>query len=46
MTNFFDLKTRYVGEYVDGVLSKIKRDLDSEENKLATRDLNNMPKSR
>ena len=40
MTNFFDMKTRYVGEYVDGVLSKIKRDLEAEENKLATRNFN------
>jgi len=36
MTNFFDMKTRYVGEYVDGVVSKIKNDLEAEENKLAT----------
>ena len=46
MTNFFDMKTRYVGEYVDGVLSKIKRELEAEENKLAMRDLNNVQKSR
>jgi len=46
MTNFFDMKTRYVGEYVDGVLSKIKRELEAEENKLASRDLNDVQKSR
>jgi hypothetical protein len=32
MTNFFDMKTRYVGEYVDGVVSKIKRDLEAKGN--------------
>ena len=46
MTNFFDMKTRYVGEYVDGVVSKIKSDLEAEENKLATRNLNNTLKNR
>jgi hypothetical protein len=35
MTNFFDMKTRYVREYVDGVAAKVKRDLEAEENKLA-----------
>ena len=33
MTNFFDMKTRCVGEYVDGVVSRIKRDLEAEESK-------------
>ena len=33
MTNYFDMKTHYVGEYVDGVLAKITRDLEAEENK-------------
>ena len=46
MTNFFDMKTRYVGEYVDGVVSKIKSDLEPEENKLATRNFNNTLKNR
>jgi hypothetical protein len=46
MTNFFDMKTRYVGEYVDGVVSKIKSAIEAEENKLAKPDLNSLPKSR
>ena len=33
MTNFFDMKSRYAREYVDGVIAKIKRDLEAEENK-------------
>jgi hypothetical protein len=33
MSNFFDMKTRYVKEYVDGVVAKIKRDLEAEETK-------------
>ena len=33
MANYFDMKTRYVGEYVDGVVEKIKRDLEAEANK-------------
>lgn len=33
MSNFFEMKTRYVGEYVDGVVSRIKRDLEAERNK-------------
>jgi len=31
MSNFFDLQTRQVTEYVDGVAAKIKRDLEAEE---------------
>ena len=27
MANYFDMRIRYVGEYVDGVVTKIKRDL-------------------
>ena len=30
MSNFFDMKTRYVKEYVDSVFEKIKRELDAE----------------
>ena len=33
MSNFFDMKTRYVREYVDGVVEKVKRELDAEERK-------------
>ncbi len=33
MTNFFDMKSRYATEYVDGVIAKIKRDLEVEENR-------------
>ena len=33
MTNFFDMKSRSATEYVDGVIAKIKRDLEAEENK-------------
>ena len=33
MTNFFDMKSRYAGEYVDGVIAKIKSDVEAEENK-------------
>ena len=33
MTNFFDMKSRYATEYVDGVIAKIKRDLETEENR-------------
>lgn len=33
MSNFFDMKTRYVKEYVDSVVEKIKRELDAEEGK-------------
>lgn len=29
MSNFFDMKTRYVKEYVDRVVQKIKRELDA-----------------
>jgi hypothetical protein len=32
MTNFFDMKSRYAREYVDGVIAKIKHDLHTEEN--------------
>ena len=31
--NYFDTKSRYTTEYVDGVIAKIKRDLEAEENK-------------
>jgi hypothetical protein len=30
MSNFFDLQTRQVTEYVDGVATKIKRDIEAE----------------
>ena len=33
MSNFFDMKTRYVNEYVDSVVEKIKRELDAEGHK-------------
>jgi hypothetical protein len=33
MSNFFDMKTRYVKEYVDSMVEKIKRELDAEERK-------------
>ena len=33
MSNFFDMKTRSVKEYVDSVVEKIKRELDAEERK-------------
>jgi hypothetical protein len=33
MSNFFDMKTRYVKEYVDSVVEKIKRELDAEGHK-------------
>ena len=33
MSNFFDMKTRYVKEYVDSVVEKFKRELDAEERK-------------
>ena len=33
MSNFFDMKTRYVREYVDGVVAKIKRDVEAGETK-------------
>lgn len=33
MSNFFDMKTRYVREYVDSVVEKIKRELDAAERK-------------
>jgi hypothetical protein len=33
MTNFFDMKSRYATEYVDGVIANIKRDLEAEEHK-------------
>jgi hypothetical protein len=33
MSNFFDMKTRYVKEYVDSVVEKIKRELDAEGDK-------------
>ena len=33
MSNFFDMKTRYVKEYVDSIVEKIKRELDAEERK-------------
>lgn len=32
-TNFFEMKSRYATEYVDGVIAKIKRDIEAEENK-------------
>lgn len=34
MTNFFDMKSGYVREYVDGVIARIKRDFAAEENKV------------
>ena len=33
MTNFFEMKSRYATEYVDDVIAKIKRDLETEENR-------------
>lgn len=33
MTNYFDMKSRNVTEYVDGLIAKIKRDLEAEKNK-------------
>jgi hypothetical protein len=33
MSNFFDMKTRYVKEHVDSVIEKIKRELEAEERK-------------
>jgi len=33
MTNFFDMKSRNTTEYVDGVIARIKRGLQAEENK-------------
>ena len=33
MSNFFDMQTRQVTEYIDGVAAKIKRDLEAEETK-------------
>ena len=33
MTNYFDMKSRYATEYVDGVITKTKRDLEAEENR-------------
>ncbi len=33
MSNFFDMQTRHVKEYVDGIAAKIKRDLEAEETK-------------
>jgi hypothetical protein len=36
MTNFFDMKSRYATEYVDGVIAKIKRTLKTEENSKVT----------
>jgi hypothetical protein len=34
MTNFFDMKSRNATEYVDGVIAKIKRDLEAEKTKV------------
>ena len=42
MTNYFDMKTRYVKEYVDGVVGRIKRDLETEETKLARLNASNL----
>ncbi|HWN08681.1 MAG TPA: hypothetical protein VNO50_05310 [Pyrinomonadaceae bacterium] len=33
LANYFDMKTRYVKEYVDSVVEKIKRELDAEGHK-------------
>lgn len=33
MTNFFDMKTRYVGEYVEEVVARISRDIAAEKAK-------------
>jgi len=33
MSNFFDMKTRYVKEHVDSVVEEIKRELEAEERK-------------
>jgi hypothetical protein len=32
MNNFFDMKSGHAREYVDGVIAKIKRDLEAEKN--------------
>ena len=34
MANFFDMKSRNATEYVDGVIAKIKRDLEAEKTKV------------
>ena len=33
MTNFFDMKSNSAREYVDGVIAKIKRELEAEKDK-------------
>ena len=33
MSNFFDMKTRYVKDHVDNVIEKIKRELEAGERK-------------
>jgi hypothetical protein len=33
MNNFFDTKSDHAMEYVDGVIARIKHDLETEENK-------------
>jgi hypothetical protein len=33
MTNFFEMRSRYATEYVDGVIAKIKSDVGTEENR-------------
>jgi hypothetical protein len=33
MTNYFDMKTRYVGEYVEGVIARLNRDIAAEKAK-------------
>jgi hypothetical protein len=35
MTNFFDMKLRNATEYVDGVIARIKRDLEAEKTKVS-----------
>ncbi|HXQ35162.1 MAG TPA: hypothetical protein VN843_14195, partial [Anaerolineales bacterium] len=35
MTNFFDRKSRYATEYVDGVIAKIKGDVEAEKTKVS-----------
>jgi hypothetical protein len=33
MSNFFDMQTQQVTEYVDGIAAKIKQDMEAEETK-------------
>jgi hypothetical protein len=35
MTNFFDMKSRNATEYVEGVIARIKRDIEAEKTKVS-----------